>query len=120
MFRKFTIAILLMALAGCGASEKKNATEIIAGTSLIADIISDLTDASVGTYTLLPSASCPSQFDMKASDIGRLQEAQLMFLHPWQLQSRQYTPRAGCRQNPRRPHPHRGGSRQLDGARGAG
>lgn len=60
--------------------------EIIAGTSLIADIISDLMDASVATYTLLPSSSCPSQFDMKAGDIGRLQQAELIFLHPWQLQ----------------------------------
>ena len=86
MFRKFTIAILLLALAGCGASEKRNATEIIAGTSLIADIIADLTDASVATYTMLPSSSCPSQFDLKTGDIGRLQQAELIFLHPWQLQ----------------------------------
>ena len=86
MFRGFTIIVLLLTLVGCSASEKKGTTEIIAGTSLIADIISDLTDASVDTYTLLPSSSCPSQFDMKASDIGRLQQAQLMFVHPWQMQ----------------------------------
>lgn len=86
MFRGFSIIVLLLVLVGCSTPEKKSSTEIIAGTSLIADIISDLTDASVDTYTLLPSSSCPSQFDMKASDIGRLQEAQLMFLHPWQLQ----------------------------------
>ena len=86
MFRGFTIVVLLLVLVGCSASEKKGTTEIIAGTSLIADIIADVTDASVATYTLLPSSSCPSQFDMKASDIGRLQQSRLIFLHPWQLQ----------------------------------
>ena len=85
MFRKFTIALLLLAFAGCGSPEKTGSTEIIAGTSLIADIISDLTDASVSTYTMLPSGACPSQFDLKSSDIEKLQQAKLIFLHPWQL-----------------------------------
>lgn len=86
MFRRFTAAVLLLSLAGCSATDKAPSMEIIAGTSLIADIIADLTDASVSTYTLLPSAACPSQFDMKAGDIGRLQQAGLIFLHPWQMQ----------------------------------
>ena len=82
----YSLIIFLLLLAGCGASEKNASTEIIAGTSLIADIIADLTDASVSTYTMLPSSSCPSQFDMKTGDITRLQKAELLFLHPWQLQ----------------------------------
>ncbi|MCK5862097.1 MAG: zinc ABC transporter substrate-binding protein [Candidatus Hydrogenedentes bacterium] len=89
--RKFGISlfvcplILFLLFGGCSVSEKSAATDIIAGTSLIADIIADLTDASVSTYTLLPSSSCPSQFDLKTSDISRLEQAQLIFLHPWQL-----------------------------------
>lgn len=73
-------------IGGCSTPEKSTSSEIIAGTSLIADIISDLTDSAVTTHTMLPSSACPSQFDLKTSDIGKLQQAKLIFLHPWQLQ----------------------------------
>lgn len=86
-FRKCVlVAAAIVMLTGCCDTAEDFPTEILAGTSLIADIVADLTDASVSTYTLLPSSSCPSQFDMKAGDIKRLQQAGLILLHPWQLQ----------------------------------
>ncbi len=86
--RRFTVvgALALLGLyAGCGAPVQHEPEGIIAGTSLIADIVADLTEQTVQTFTLLPSSSCPSQFDMKADDISRLQQARMVLLHPWQM-----------------------------------
>ncbi len=71
--------------AGCGRPVASEDADIVAGTSLIADIVSDLTDQTVTPFTLLPSSSCPSQFDMRAGDIGRLQQARKVLVHPWQM-----------------------------------
>ncbi len=84
-----TVAVtcaLALLCAGCGAPADLESGELVAGTSLIADIVTDLTEQQVAAFTLLPSASCPSQFDMKASDIRRLQQARVVLIHPWQLQ----------------------------------
>jgi zinc transport system substrate-binding protein len=78
--------VAMLMAAGCDPPQPKHNEEIIAGTSLIADIIGDLSDARVGAYTLLPSSACPSQFDMKTSDIHRLQTARRVILHPWQME----------------------------------
>ncbi len=73
-------------IAGCGGAPDVGVyPEIIAGTSLIQDIASDLTDAAVTAHILLPSGACPSQFDLRAADITRLQQARLVILHPWQM-----------------------------------
>lgn len=78
--------LVLLALSGCreGLAPVTGA-EIIAGTTLITDIVKDITDVKVEAYTLLPSTSCPSQFDMKPHDITQLQQAKLVLLHGWQL-----------------------------------
>lgn len=78
------VVVLLHAPVGCGSHD--DGPEIVAGTSLIADIVGDLTDAAVAAHTLLPSTSCPSQFDLKAADIRLLQQARLVLLHAWQLE----------------------------------
>lgn len=87
LFSVFLGGLVLLALSCCreGARDGFHA-EVIGGSSLITDILEDLSDMRVEAYTLLPSASCPSQFDMKPRDIQKLQQAQVVVLHPWQLQ----------------------------------
>lgn len=73
-------------LTGCSGERSPVAgAEIIAGTTLITDIVKDISEVQVEAYTLLPSTSCPSQFDMKPHDITKLQQAELVILHSWQL-----------------------------------
>lgn len=79
-------AVLLTVFSGCGKPENGGTGDtIICGTSLITDIVHDLSSMETTTYTLLPSTSCPSQFDMKAGDIAVLQQAKCILLQPWQL-----------------------------------
>ncbi len=79
-------SLLVLLIFGCGrVPEDGGYPEIIAGTSHIQDIASDLTDAAVSAHILLPSGACPSQFDLRAADITRLQQARLVILHSWQL-----------------------------------
>ncbi len=78
--------LVVLALQGCREGRlPSSAAEIIAGTTLITDIVKDISDIEVEPYTLLPSGSCPSQFDMKPLDITKLQQAELVLLHSWQL-----------------------------------
>ncbi|HOC67855.1 MAG: high-affinity zinc transporter periplasmic component [Candidatus Hydrogenedentes bacterium ADurb.Bin101] len=78
--------LVIVALSGCSEKHSPIAgAEIIAGTTLITDIVKDISDLKVEAYTLLPSTSCPSQFDMKPHDITQLQQAELVLLHGWQL-----------------------------------
>ncbi len=79
-------SIIGLALCGCGTSSEAPKVGIVAGTSLIADVMGALSEEKVSAYPLLPSTSCPSQFDMKPGDLARLREASLVVLHPWQLQ----------------------------------
>ncbi|NLO32919.1 MAG: zinc ABC transporter solute-binding protein [Candidatus Hydrogenedentes bacterium] len=85
----YSVLILSIALSlgfsGCSGKSHSTEPAIICGTSLIADIVQDISSLHAETYTLLPSSSCPSQFDMKAGDIHLLQEARSVLLHPWQL-----------------------------------
>lgn len=77
--------LFLPVLFGCGKGEGPAPNPaIICGTSLIADMVRDLSSLEADTYTLLPSTSCPSQFDMKAGDIAALEQAKCLLLHPWQ------------------------------------
>lgn len=78
--------LVTVLLSGCsGVDAPGSGAEIIAGTTLITDIVKDISEVQVEAYTLLPSTSCPSQFDMKPHDITKLQQAELVLLHAWQL-----------------------------------
>ena len=80
------VVLLVCALTGCHEGRVPvSGAEIIAGTALITDIVQDISDLKVEAYTLLPSTSCPSQFDMKPGDIIKLQQAELILLHSWQM-----------------------------------
>ncbi len=80
----------LTALAGTAdtAISKKqevgNRMKVVAGTSLVEDIIQDLTDARADVLTLISGASCPGHGDMKASDVVFVSQAQLVIVPAFQ------------------------------------
>ncbi|MDR2075362.1 MAG: metal ABC transporter substrate-binding protein [Desulfovibrio sp.] len=58
--------------------------KIVAGTSLIEDIVRDLTSGRVEMITLMPGSHCPGQDDVKASDFVFAAGADLALLHAFQ------------------------------------
>lgn len=57
---------------------------IIAGTSLIEDIISDLTDNKSNVLTVVSGSSCPGHENIKTADMLFMAKSNIMFLHSFQ------------------------------------
>ncbi|MDR1677345.1 MAG: zinc ABC transporter substrate-binding protein [Deltaproteobacteria bacterium] len=72
------------------AQEDKPLT-VVAGTSLISDIVGDLTDHKVEMITLIPGTSCPGHNDIKTVDVAFAAKADLMIIHPFQTNIPQIT-----------------------------
>jgi zinc transport system substrate-binding protein len=58
--------------------------KIIAGTSLIEDVLRDLTDGRAEITTMLPGSSCPGHEDVKTTDFVFAARADLAFVHSFQ------------------------------------
>ncbi len=74
---------ILVTLLGC-AQDAQPSTDIVAGSSLIANIIEDVADGKVETRTLIPPGVCPGHYDMKPSDIQALANSTALFIHDYQ------------------------------------
>jgi len=57
---------------------------ILAGTTLIEDIVADLGGGRIATRTLIPGSACPGHSDLRASDVSFAGEAQAVLIHDWQ------------------------------------
>jgi zinc transport system substrate-binding protein len=57
---------------------------ILAGTTLVEDIVADLGGNAFVTHTLIPGSVCPGHTDLKASDVSFAQSASAVLLHDWQ------------------------------------
>lgn len=79
-------AILLGLLAlPIGCSEEATAKlKVVTTTSLIASIVEKVGGDKVEVVNIIPPAQCPGHFDVKASDMKVLADAQLFLMHGWQ------------------------------------
>ncbi|MDH4269196.1 MAG: metal ABC transporter substrate-binding protein, partial [Dehalococcoidia bacterium] len=59
-------------------------TDIMAGSSLIANIIQDVAGDKLETRTLIPPGVCPGHYDVKISDIEALANSKALFIHNFQ------------------------------------
>ncbi|OGN97367.1 MAG: hypothetical protein A2Z77_02720 [Chloroflexi bacterium RBG_13_51_36] len=59
-------------------------TDIMAGSSLIANIIEDVADGKLETETLIPPGTCPGHYDVKPSEIVALNNSKALFIHNFQ------------------------------------
>lgn len=57
---------------------------ILAGTTLVEDILMDLGSGWLTTRTLIPGSACPGHSDVKASDVTFSQGATAVIIHDWQ------------------------------------
>ena len=73
------LAILFTFLFGAQQS-----ADIMAGSSLITDIIQDVAGDKMEICTLIPPGVCPGHYDVKPSDIEALANSKALFIHDYQ------------------------------------
>jgi zinc transport system substrate-binding protein len=82
------LAVLLLAstftLSSCTEPSTEPSTDIMAGSSLIGNIIQDVAGDKVETHTLIPPGVCPGHYDVKPSDIETLANSEALFIHDYQ------------------------------------
>jgi len=87
MKRKITasiLAVLILASTFTLLSCTQQSVDIMAGSSLIANIIQDVADGKLETRTLIPPGTCPGHYDVKPSDIVALANSKALFIHNYQ------------------------------------
>jgi zinc transport system substrate-binding protein len=90
MRKKILICLLIAAVVGTSvtllvrAQHAQPSTDIMAGSSLIANIIQDVAGDKMETRTLIPPGVCPGHYDLKPSDIEALANSKALFIHDYQ------------------------------------
>lgn len=59
--------------------------KVVAGTSLIEDIVSNLTSGRATMVTITPGSSCPGHTDIKATDMAFAADADVALVHQFQV-----------------------------------
>ena len=78
------LAILILASIFTLLSCTQEPVDVIAGSSLISNIIQDVADGELETRTIIPPGVCPGHYDMKPSDIEALANSKALFIHDYQ------------------------------------
>jgi len=90
MRKKILIGLLIAALVGTlvtfliRAQHAQPSADIMAGSSLITNIIQDVADGEVETLTLIPPGVCPGHYDIEVSYIVALANSKALFIHDYQ------------------------------------
>ncbi len=82
-----TLVVVLVVIVAAFLIHTRSAptsVDIMAGSSLISNIIQDVADGKVETRTLIPPGVCPGLYDMKPSDIEALANSKALFIHDYQ------------------------------------
>jgi zinc transport system substrate-binding protein len=82
-----TLVVVLVVIVAAFLIHAHNAqpsVDIMAGSSLITNIIQDVADGKLETRTLIPPGVCPGLYDIKTSDIEALANSTALFIHDYQ------------------------------------
>jgi zinc transport system substrate-binding protein len=95
------LAVLILAnLFTLSSCTQQQSADIMAGTSLIANIIQDVADDKLETRTLIPPGTCPGHYDVKPSDIEALANSKALFIHNYQENFENITELIEAAENP--------------------
>ena len=83
MIGVLALTVTFVTFLGCAQSDQPS-TDIMAGSSLIANIIQDVASGKVETRALIPPGVCPGHYDVKPSDIQALANSKALFIHDYQ------------------------------------
>jgi zinc transport system substrate-binding protein len=90
MRRKILLGLLVAVLVGILvtllvlAQHAQPSVDIVAGSSLISNIIQDVADGKLETRTLIPPGVCPGHYDIEFGDIVALNNSKALFIHDYQ------------------------------------
>jgi len=90
MRRKILLGLLIAALVGTLvtvlvlARHAQPSVDIMAGSSLISNVIHDVADGKLETRTLIPPGVCPGHYDIEFGDIVALNNSKALFIHDYQ------------------------------------
>jgi zinc transport system substrate-binding protein len=97
------IAVLLLAALllplSCTPSPVAS-VDIVAGSSLITDVIQDIADGKLKARTLIPPGMCPGHYDVKPSDVETLANSKALIIHNWQQNMKNITELVEAADNP--------------------
>jgi len=94
------LAVLLLASIFTLLSCTQQSVDIMAGSSLIANIIQDVAGDKLETRTLIPPGVCPGHYDVKPSDIEALANSKALFIHDYQENFENITGLVEAAENP--------------------
>jgi zinc transport system substrate-binding protein len=90
MRKRVLIGVVILVLVGIvvavlvRAQHAQPSTDIMAGSSLIGNIIQDVAGDKMEARTLIPPGVCPGHYDVKPSDIEALANSKALFIHDYQ------------------------------------
>jgi zinc transport system substrate-binding protein len=90
MRRKILLGLLIAVLVGSLATflmrghNAQPSADIVAGSSLISNVIHDVADGKLETRTLIPPGVCPGHYDIEFGDIVALNNSKALFIHDYQ------------------------------------
>jgi zinc transport system substrate-binding protein len=84
MKRLWRLAGVFLALAWSVGAEGADTLKVLAGTSLVEDIVLDLTARRAVVATIIPGSSCPGHMDLKPTDMVFAASADIVLVHPFQ------------------------------------
>ena len=87
MNKKFVpviLVVLILASIFALSSCTQESVDVMAGSSLIGNIIQDVAGGELETRTIIPPGVCPGHYDMKPSDIEALANSKALFIHNYQ------------------------------------
>ena len=94
------LAVLLLAILFTLSSCAQPSADIMAGSSLITNIIQDVADGKLETHTLIPPGVCPGHYDVKPGDIVALANSKALFIHDYQENFENITELIEAAENP--------------------
>jgi zinc transport system substrate-binding protein len=78
------VLVVIVAAFLVRAHSAPTSVDIMAGSSLISNIVQDVADGKLETRTLIPPGVCPGHYDVMPSDIEALANSKALFIHDYQ------------------------------------
>jgi len=94
------LAVLLLATLLVPLSCARPSADVVAGSSLITDIVQDIADGKLEVRTLIPPGMCPGHYDVKPSDVETLANSKVLIIHNWQQNMKNITGLVESADNP--------------------
>jgi zinc transport system substrate-binding protein len=94
------VTVLLLAALLLPLSCARPSADIVAGSSLIADIAQDIADGKLEIHNLIPPGMCPGHYDVKPSDVEILANSKAFIIHNWQQDKANITGLIAAADNP--------------------